>query len=140
MPSLFGKWPQREWKQIRVLDSPVIQNEGLTAYIPRYMVIKKGVIKHVPEDMELEKLMQRLNSDNHTFPHHWRSQTYNESQRDERRNRGSFGGCGKGRGQYVWRLELRNVPLIYIFAIWKLKFPLLSHQYYNVTKVGYLAT
>jgi hypothetical protein len=29
------------------------------------MAIKKGVIKDVPEDMELEKLMQELNSDNH---------------------------------------------------------------------------
>jgi hypothetical protein len=35
-----------------VMDSPVIQNEGLTAYIPSYMVIKKGVIKGVPEEME----------------------------------------------------------------------------------------
>jgi hypothetical protein len=26
----------------KVLDSPIIQNDGLTAYIPRYMVIKKG--------------------------------------------------------------------------------------------------
>jgi hypothetical protein len=46
------------------LDSPLIQNEGLTAYIPRCMVIKKGVIKDLPEDMELDKLTQRLNSDN----------------------------------------------------------------------------
>jgi hypothetical protein len=49
----------------KVLDSLIIQNEGLTAYIPRYMVIKKGVIKDVPEDMELENLMQLLNLDNH---------------------------------------------------------------------------
>jgi hypothetical protein len=35
------------------LDSPIFQKEGLTAYIPRYIVIKKGVIKDVPEDMEL---------------------------------------------------------------------------------------
>jgi hypothetical protein len=49
----------------KALDSPIIQNEGLTAYIPRYMVIKKRVIKDVPEDMELENLMQQLNSDNH---------------------------------------------------------------------------
>jgi hypothetical protein len=48
----------------KVLDSPIIQNEGLTAYIPRYMVIKKGVIKDVPEDMELGNLTQQLNSDN----------------------------------------------------------------------------
>jgi hypothetical protein len=48
----------------KVLDSPIIQNEGLTAYIPRYMVIKKGVIKDVPEDMELGNLTQELNSDN----------------------------------------------------------------------------
>jgi hypothetical protein len=49
----------------KVLDSLIIQNEGLTAYIPRYMVIKKGVIKDVPEDMELENFMQQPNSDNH---------------------------------------------------------------------------
>jgi hypothetical protein len=48
-----------------VLGSPIIQNEGLTAYIPRYMVIKKGVNKDVPKDMDLENLMQQLNSDNH---------------------------------------------------------------------------
>jgi hypothetical protein len=47
-----------------VLDSPIIQKEGLTAYNLRYMVIKKGVIKDVPEDMELENLMQHLNSIN----------------------------------------------------------------------------
>jgi hypothetical protein len=44
---------------------PIIQNEGQTAYILRYMVIKKGVIKDVAEDMELENFMQQLNSDNH---------------------------------------------------------------------------
>jgi hypothetical protein len=49
----------------KVLDSPIIQNEGLTAHIPRYMVIKRGVIKDVPENMELENLMQQLNLDNH---------------------------------------------------------------------------
>jgi hypothetical protein len=38
----------------KVLDSLKIQNKGLKAYIPRYMAIKKGVIKDVPEDMELE--------------------------------------------------------------------------------------
>jgi hypothetical protein len=41
----------------KVLDIPTIQNEGLNAYIPRYMVIKKVVIKDVPKDMELENLM-----------------------------------------------------------------------------------
>jgi hypothetical protein len=41
----------------KVLGNPIIKNEGLIAYIPRYMVIKKGVIKDVPEDMELENLM-----------------------------------------------------------------------------------
>jgi hypothetical protein len=49
----------------KVLDSTNIQNVGLTSYIPRYMVIKKGVIKDVPENMELENLMQQVNSDNH---------------------------------------------------------------------------
>jgi hypothetical protein len=38
----------------KVLDSPIIQNEWLTAYILRYMVIKKGVIKDVPKNVELE--------------------------------------------------------------------------------------
>jgi hypothetical protein len=47
------------------LHSRTIQNERLTAYNPRYKVNKKGVIKDVPEDMELENLMQQLNSDNH---------------------------------------------------------------------------
>jgi hypothetical protein len=28
----------------KVLDSPIIQNEGITAYISIYMVIKRGVI------------------------------------------------------------------------------------------------
>jgi hypothetical protein len=45
-------------------DSPTIQKGGLTAYILRYMVIKKGVIKDAPEDMELENLTQQHNSDN----------------------------------------------------------------------------
>jgi hypothetical protein len=40
-----------------VLDSPIIENEGVTAYIPRYVVIKKGLIKDVPVDMELDNLM-----------------------------------------------------------------------------------
>jgi hypothetical protein len=48
-----------------VLDSFVIKKEGLTAYIPRYRVIQKGVIKDEPENKELENLMQQLNSDNH---------------------------------------------------------------------------
>jgi hypothetical protein len=59
----------------KVLDSPIIQNEGLTVYIPRYMAIKKGVIKNVPEDLELEHLMQQLNLDNHNKPHTSRSLT-----------------------------------------------------------------
>jgi dipeptidase len=49
----------------KVLNRPIIQNEGLTACIPRYKIIKKGVIKDVPENMELENLMQHLNSDNY---------------------------------------------------------------------------
>jgi hypothetical protein len=48
-----------------IFDNLIIQNEGLTAYIPSFMDIKKGVIKDVPEDMELENLMQQLNSDKH---------------------------------------------------------------------------
>jgi hypothetical protein len=45
----------------KVSDSHLIHNEWLTAYIQRYMVIKKGVTKDVPENMELENLMQQLN-------------------------------------------------------------------------------
>jgi hypothetical protein len=41
----------------KVLESSIIQNEGLTAYIPRYTVIKNGVIKDVPGNMELENFM-----------------------------------------------------------------------------------
>jgi hypothetical protein len=29
-------------------DSPIIQKEGLTAYIPRYVVINTGVMKDIP--------------------------------------------------------------------------------------------
>jgi hypothetical protein len=47
----------------KLCDSRIIQ--GLIAYIPRYMVVKKGVIKDVPEDMELTNLMEQLNLDNH---------------------------------------------------------------------------
>jgi hypothetical protein len=50
----------------KVLNSPIIQNKGLTACIPRCVVIKKGVIKQVPEDMELENLTQQLNSNIHS--------------------------------------------------------------------------
>jgi hypothetical protein len=46
------------------LDSPIIQNEGPTAYIPRYVDIEKGVVKYVPEHIELESSIQQLNSDN----------------------------------------------------------------------------
>jgi hypothetical protein len=45
-----------------VLDSHIIQ---LNLCIPKYIVIQKGVIKDVPDDMELENLMQQLNSDKH---------------------------------------------------------------------------
>jgi hypothetical protein len=48
----------------KVLYSPIIQNEGLTAYIPRYMAIKKGVTKDVPEDMQFDNLMQQLKQHN----------------------------------------------------------------------------
>jgi hypothetical protein len=48
----------------KVLDSPIIQNEVVTAYIPRYMVIKIGVIKDIPKDIELKNLTQQLDSDN----------------------------------------------------------------------------
>jgi hypothetical protein len=58
----------------KVWGNSIIQNEWLTAYIPRYVIlIKKRVNKNVPEYMELENLMQQLNPDNHkkaphTFP------------------------------------------------------------------------
>jgi hypothetical protein len=44
----------------KVLDSPINQKKKkeLTAYIPRCMVIKKGVIKDVPQDIKLENLTQ----------------------------------------------------------------------------------
>jgi hypothetical protein len=32
----------------KVLDSPIIQNEGQPAYIPRYMVIKRESLKMYP--------------------------------------------------------------------------------------------
>jgi hypothetical protein len=48
----------------KVWGNSVIQNEGLTAYNPGYIVVKKGVIKDVPDDMKLANLMQQLNSDN----------------------------------------------------------------------------
>jgi hypothetical protein len=87
-----------------VLDSP-IQNEGLTAYILRYMVVNKGVIKDVPEDMELASMMQQLNSD-HNNKHpilfqiivavrlKMRVKETNEETKEK-------DGCGKSRGQYV---------------------------------------
>jgi hypothetical protein len=46
------------------LDRPIIQNEGPAACIPRYIVIKD-----VPEDLELENMMQHLTLDNHNTPH-----------------------------------------------------------------------
>jgi hypothetical protein len=52
-------------KANKVLDRPIIQNEGPTAYILRYIVIKKGIIKNVPEDMKLENMMHQLTLDNH---------------------------------------------------------------------------
>jgi hypothetical protein len=75
----------------KVLDSPILQNEGITAYIPRYMVIKQGVIKDVLEDIEIENLIQQLNSDNHNkhpIPFQIIDAVRLKSQRDERRNQG----------------------------------------------------
>jgi hypothetical protein len=46
----------------KVLDSPIIQNEELTTYFPRCVVIKKEVIKDLREDIELENFTQQLNS------------------------------------------------------------------------------
>jgi hypothetical protein len=48
----------------KVFDSHMIKN-ALTAYILRYMVFKKEVIRDVSEVIKLENLMQQLNSDNH---------------------------------------------------------------------------
>jgi hypothetical protein len=84
----------------KVLDSPIIQIEGLTAYIPRCMVIRKGVIKDVPEDMELENLKQKQNK--HPIPFQvtdavrlqMRVRETNEETEEE-------SWCGKSRGQCV---------------------------------------
>jgi hypothetical protein len=53
-------------KENDFLNRGISKNEGLTvySYIPRYMVIKSGMKRDMPEDMELEILKQR-NSDNH---------------------------------------------------------------------------
>jgi hypothetical protein len=84
---------------IKVLDSPIIQNE-----IPRYVVIKKGIIKDVPEDMDLESFMQQLNSDNHNkqrIPFQMNDALgLRESKRRTKKPR-EKDGCGKSRGQYV---------------------------------------
>jgi hypothetical protein len=39
-----------------ILDNPIIikKRGGLTAYIARYTIINLGVMKDVPQDMELE--------------------------------------------------------------------------------------
>jgi hypothetical protein len=60
--------------------------------------LKKGVIKDVPEDMELENLMQRLNSDKHN-KHPIAFQIIDAVRLTLR------------------HLELKNCPLMFIFAI-----------------------
>jgi hypothetical protein len=85
------------------------------------MVAKKGVIKEVPEDMELEKLMQQLNMDNHN-KHPIALQiiaAVRLTMRVKRRTKKPSGkdGCRKSRGQYVSHLQLRNCPLMYIFEV-----------------------
>jgi hypothetical protein len=52
-----------------VLDSPIIKNEGLSINIPRYIFIGNRVIKVLTEGMDLENLMQPLNSDNRNKHH-----------------------------------------------------------------------
>jgi hypothetical protein len=76
-----------------VLNSPIIQNEALTAYILRYIVIKKRVTKDIHEDMELNNLMQQLNLDNqnkHSIPFQV-SDTVEETMKKPRKK----DGCGK---------------------------------------------
>jgi hypothetical protein len=122
----------------KALDSLLIQNEGLIAYIPRYMVIKKGVIKDIPEVTELEKLMQQLNSDNqnkHSIPFQvidavrlkMRVKETNEENKEER---------------WVWK-ESRALYLTFRtnkLQIRKFKFLLSLQQYDSVTNVANLAT
>jgi hypothetical protein len=47
------------------LNSPVIQNKGLTAYILMHNPSKKKVIKEMPWIWGLKNLMQQLNLYNH---------------------------------------------------------------------------
>jgi hypothetical protein len=89
----------------KVLDSLIIQNKGLTAYILRCIVIKKGVIEDVPEDMEFKILMQQLNSDNHNkHPKPFQiiaavrlTMRVKETNKETKVENG----CGKRGGQYV---------------------------------------
>jgi hypothetical protein len=108
------------------------------------MVIKKGGIKDVPEDMELENLTQQLNSDNqnkHPIPFQvidavglrTRVKETNEETKEE---------------IWAWR-ESKAVCLIFrtneltphaYFRNIKLKFLLFLQQYDNITNVGNLTT
>jgi hypothetical protein len=105
----------------KVLDSPLIQNEELTAYIPKYMVIKKGVIEDVPENMELDKLTQQLNSDNQN-KHPILFQVI-DALRLKMRVKETKEGTKEER--WVWKysravcltFRTRNCPLMYTFAI-----------------------
>jgi hypothetical protein len=86
----------------KVLDSPIIQKEWLTAYIPRYMIIKKGVIKDVPEDMESEHLTQQPNSDNqnkHSIPFQVVDAVRLKKRVEDTNEETKEDGCGKSREQ-----------------------------------------
>jgi hypothetical protein len=89
----------------KVLDNPIFQKVGLNAYIPRYTVIKKGVIKDVPEVMEVENLTQQLNSDDqNNTPYLSRSLTQSDLRRESKgqaKKPRKKDGCGKSLGQYV---------------------------------------
>jgi hypothetical protein len=50
----------------RALNNPIIKDARFRAYIPRYTIIKKRVIKDILEDMDLNILVRQLNNHNVT--------------------------------------------------------------------------
>jgi hypothetical protein len=70
--------------------------------MPKHVVIKKVIIKDVPEDMELENLLQQLNSDNqnkHPIPFRLKTKV-------KKTNKGPKG------GKLVWK-KSRAVSLAF---------------------------
>jgi hypothetical protein len=66
-------------------------------------------------------LMQQLNSDNHNrllIPFQVIGRDLRWGSKGRTKKRRETDGCGKSRGQYVWRLELRNCALIYILYMY----------------------